>query len=200
MNIGIMGGTFDPIHLGHLVIAEEARLRLELTRVLFVPAGQPWLKADRVISPAAQRVEMVRRAIGGKPCFELSTVEVDRAGPSYAIDTMSILQQQLGADASLFFLLGWDILAELPRWREPASLVRLCHLVAFPRLGSSLPDLETLELSVPGIAQSIVLLDMPPVDISSSGVRQRVARGLPIGHLVPNEVEEYISQNNLYVE
>jgi len=105
MDIGILGGTFDPVHVGHLRIAEGARVRLELSRVLFVPAGQPRLKADEAIASPIHRVEMVRRAIAGSPYFELSTVEVDCPGPSYTVDTIAILQQQLGAEASFFLLI-----------------------------------------------------------------------------------------------
>ena len=198
MDIGIFGGTFDPIHLGHLTIAEEARARLGLAQVLFVPAGQPWLKADRDIAPAAQRLEMVKRAIAANVYFGLSTAEVDRRGPSYAVDTIAILQQQLGAKARFFFLLGCDALGELPQWKEPTKLVQLCHLVAVPRPDCGSPDLEALEASIPGIAQRVVLLDIPPIDISSSDIRQRVARGLSIRHLVSADVEEYIEKHELY--
>ncbi len=126
MNIGVLGGTFDPIHLGHLIIAEQARLKLDLDKVLFVPAGQPWLKSDRDITPARHRVEMVRLAIEGKPYFELCTLEVERPGPSYSVDTLTTLSRQMEGH-SIFFLLGWDSLAELPRWKEPERLVRLCN-------------------------------------------------------------------------
>ena len=198
MNIGVLGGTFDPIHMGHLMIAEEARRRLGLVRVLFIPAGQPWLKVDRPITSAAHRLEMVRRAIVGKAYCELSTTEVDRAGPSYAVDTIGILRQQLGAEATFFLLLGWDSLAEFPRWKQPTRLVQLCQLVAIPRPHCSPPDLEALESSIPGIAASVVLLDVPPVDISSSDIRKRVAEGLPVGNLVPAEVARYIEEQELY--
>jgi len=198
MDIGVLGGTFDPIHSGHLIIAEEARLRLRLARVLFVPAGQPWLKTGRTISPAAHRVEMVKRAIGINSYFELSTVEVDRPGPSYSVETIAILQQQMGAEATIFFLVGWGSLADLPQWKEPAKLIQLCKLVAVTRPGFSRPDLKTLEASVPGVTQSLVWLDIPPVDISSSDIRKRVAQGLSIHGLVPEGVESYIKEQKLY--
>ena len=198
MNIGLLGGTFDPIHSGHLVIAEEARQRFSLAKVFFVPAGQPWLKTGRTITPATHRMEMVKRAIGAKPYFELSTVEVDRPGPSYSVETVAVLQQHLGAEAKIFFLVGWDSLAELPQWKEPAKLIQLCKLVAITRPGFSRPDLKDLESSVPGTTQSVVWLDIPPVDISSSDIRKRVAQGLSIRGLVPDEVEIYIKEQNLY--
>lgn len=198
MDIGVLGGTFDPIHSGHLIVAEEARLRLRLAQVLFVPAGQPWLKVDRAITPAIHRIEMVKRAIAANPYFELSTTEVDRHGPSYTVDTIAILQQQLGTEARILFLLGWDSLAELPRWKEPSRLVQMCQLVAVPRSDSDPPNLEALESSIPGITQSVLFFDMPPVDISSSDIRKRVAQGLSIHHLVPDEVERYVEEQKLY--
>src|SRR4030043_229729 len=198
MNIGVLGGTFDPVHAGHLVIAEEARLRLSLARVIFVPAGQPWLKTGRTITPAVHRVEMVRQAIAAKPYFELSIIEVDRPRPSYSVETITILQQQLGAEARFFFLVGWDSLAELPQWKEPDRLIQLCKVVAVTRPGFSRPDLKALESSVPGVTQSVVWLDIPPVDISSSDIRKRVAQGLSIHDLVSDEVESYIKEKKLY--
>jgi GTP-binding protein len=198
MDIGVLGGTFDPIHSGHLVIAEEARLKLKLNRVIFVPAGQPWLKTDREITPAVHRIEMVKRAIAGKTDFELLTVEVDHPGPSYAVDTVAILQRQLGEGAKIFFLIGWDSLVELPQWHDPARLVQLCKLVGITRSGLSRPDLKSLEPSIPGITKSVVWLDIPPIDSSSSDIRDRVARGLSIRGLVPDNVASYIKENKLY--
>jgi nicotinate-nucleotide adenylyltransferase len=200
MNLGVLGGTFDPIHSGHIIIAEKARKKFELTRVLFVPAGQPWLKADREITPAVHRVEMVRRAIGGNMNFELSTVEVDRSGPSLSVETVAILKKQLGAAAMLFFLVGWDSLAGLYQWKEPSRLVKMCKLVAVNRPGFRRPDLKVLESSVPGVNKSVVWMNIEPVHISSSDIRKRVARGLPIHGMVPEAVESYIKENNLYSE
>jgi nicotinate-nucleotide adenylyltransferase len=198
MNIGVLGGTFDPIHSAHLVIAEEARLRFGFAKVLFVPAGNPWLKTDREITPATHRVEMVRRAISANPYFELSTIEVDRPGPSLSVETVAILQRQLGPGTVLFFLIGWDSLMGLPQWKEPDRLVRLCKLVAVTRPGFSRPDLMALESSVPGVTRSVVWLDIPPMDSSSSDIRDRVAQGLSVHGLVPDEVENYIKENKLY--
>jgi nicotinate-nucleotide adenylyltransferase len=196
VNVGVLGGTFDPIHIGHLVIAEEARTKLGLSEVLFVPAGQPWLKQDRDITPAAHRVEMVRRAIADNPQFKLCTLEVERPGPSYAVDTLTFLQKQLGSQASLFFILGRDTLAELPLWKEPQEVMRLCKLVVPPRLGSK--DLRHLEKAIPGLLDKVIQLDMPVIGISSSEIRQRIAQGLPIRYLVPPEVEKYITEQRIY--
>jgi len=199
MKIGVVGGTFDPVHNGHLAIAREVRARLSLTRILFVPAGQPWLKARRVISAAEHRLEMVRLAIAGCSCCELSTVEIDRPGPSYAVDTIEELGRRLGPGDELFFVLGWDSLAELPRWREPRRLVRLCRLVVIPRPGYPPPDLDLLKEAVPGLSHRVTLLDGPEIDISASLVRRQVARGASIGHLVPGPVERYIREHGLYL-
>ena len=196
MNIGILGGTFDPIHIGHLVVAEEARIKLGFREVLFVPAGQPWLKLDRNISLAVHRVEMVRHAIADNPHFKLYTLEVERPGPSYTVDTLTMLRKQLGSEASFFFILGRDTLAELPLWKEPKKLVQLCRLVVAPRLGAK--DLKHLETSIPGLLDNVIQLDMPVIGISSSGIRQRIAQGLPIRYLVPAEVEKYITEQKIY--
>ena len=196
MNIGVLGGTFDPIHIGHLVIAEEARIKLGLSEVLFVPAGQPWLKLGRNITPAVHRVEMVRRAIADNPHFKLCTLEVERAGPSYTVDTLTMLRKQLGSKASFFFILGRDTLAELPLWKEPEKVVQLCRLVVPPRLGSK--DLKHLETAIPGLLDKIIQLDMPVIGISSSEIRQRLAQGLSIRYLVPAEVEKYITEHKIY--
>jgi nicotinate-nucleotide adenylyltransferase len=198
MNMGVLGGTFDPVHSGHLVIAEEARLRFGLNKVLFVPAGKPWLKTNREITPAVHRLEMVKRAIAGDASFELSTMEIDRPGPSYSVDTVAALQQKIGPGARIFFIIGWDSLAELPQWQEPARLIGLCKLIAVTRSGLSRPDLKSLEPTIPGITQSVVWLDIPPIDISSSDIRDRVARGQSIHGLLPDKVESYIAENKLY--
>ena len=198
MDIGVFGGTFDPIHLGHLTIAEEARLKVGLSQIVFVPAGLPWLKVDRTVGPAVHRIEMVNRAIASNPNLRISTAEVDRPGCSYTVETMAIMQEQLGTGARLFFILGWDSLVDFPRWKEPAKLVKMCKLIAVPRLGSVQLNLETLEESIPGITRRVILLNMPPIDISASDIRGRVAQGLSIRHLVPDEVERYIREQELY--
>ena len=199
MNIGVLGGTFDPIHMGHLVLAEEVRARLDLAEILFVPAGQPWLKVGSPVSSAGHRVEMVRLAIADRPYFKLSTIEIERAGPTYTVDTIAELKAQLGAGDELFFILGRDNLAELPRWWQPERLITMCRLVAVPRPGYPLPDLKALEASIPGLSQRVMLMDKPEIDISASAIRDRVARGLSIHHLVPEPVAGYIRQHKLYL-
>ena len=197
MNIGILGGTFDPIHIGHLILAEEARVQLRFNEIFFVPAGQPWLKAGRSITPAFHRVEMVRRAIAGNPYFKLCTLEVERSGLSYTVDTLMALREQLGAETFFFFILGRDTLADLPLWKEPNRLIQVCHLVVAPRISPGI-NLDSLEASVPGIKNNIIQLDMPVIEISSSVIRQRLAQGLSIRYLVPHEVERYITERKVY--
>ena len=197
MNTGILGGTFDPIHMGHLILAEEARAQLKLDEVLFVPTGQPWLKAERSITPAFHRVEMVRRAIANNSCFKLCTLEIERPGPSYTVDTLLALGEELGTEGNFFFILGRDTLADLSLWKEPNKLIQMCRLVVAPRVNQSL-DLNSLEASVRGIKGSIIQLDMPAIGISSSAIRQRIPQGLSIRYLVPDDVEKYIAEQGLY--
>ncbi|MFC1908160.1 nicotinate-nucleotide adenylyltransferase [Chloroflexota bacterium] len=199
MNIGVLGGTFDPIHMGHLILAEDVRARLNLTEILFVPAGQPWLKEDSPISPAVHRFEMVRLTIADKPYFKISTTEIERAGPSYTVDTITELKTQLEAEDELFFILGWDNLAELPQWHDPSRLITMCRLVVIPRPGHSPPDLKALEAIIPGLSQRVMLMDKPEIDISASIIRNRAALGLSLHHLVPDPVGEYIRQHKLYL-
>jgi nicotinate-nucleotide adenylyltransferase len=199
MKIGVFGGTFDPVHNGHLAIAEEVRTQLALQEVWFVPAGQPWLKTGRTISPREQRVAMVELAIAGKPYFKLSKLEVAKPGPSYTIDTMVELKRQL-KKAELFFIMGWDSLNSLPLWKESYRLIKICRLVAIPRPGSPPPDLIVLEKAIPGLSKNVVMLDKPNLDISATEIRDRVAKGLPIDGLVPEAVAQYIKRNRLYLE
>lgn len=198
MKTGILGGTFDPIHSGHLLVAEEVSARLALDEVIFIPAGQPWLKAGNHISAAGHRLQMVKLAIAGKPHFHVSTIELERPGPTYSVDTIEQLRRQPGSADELYFIIGWDILLELPRWHQPQRLIDLCRPVAVPRVGWALPDLKKLEAAMPGISQRVVLLDEPQIDISASIIRDRVAKGLSIAHLVPPAVEGYIMEKGLY--
>lgn len=199
MNIGVLGGTFDPVHNGHLVVAEEVRNRLNMTVVIFIPAGQPWLKAAQYISPAEHRLEMLRLALSDKPYFKLSAMEIERAGPTYTIDTITKLKKQLDIEDELFFILGRDSLAQFPQWRDASELIKMCYLVAIPRPGSKRPDLKVLEASIPGISQRVMLLDSPEIDVSANVIRDRVARGLSVRHLVPEPVNRYIKQHGLYL-
>ena len=196
--IGVLGGTFDPVHNGHLTIAEEARLRLGLSQVIFVPAGEPWLKTHRNIAPGEHRLEMIKLAIAPNHHFGVSTVDLERVGPSYTVHTLPALRRELGEEAAFYFILGVDALAGLPSWKEPEGVVEACKLVAARRPGSGALDLESLERSIPGISSSIMLLDNTLMDISSTAIRERMARGLPVTDLVPEAVARYIGEKGLY--
>jgi len=195
--IGVIGGTFDPIHYGHLAAAEEARVRVNLEKVLFAVAGLPPHKLDEEVTPVEHRLAMVQLGIFSNPDFELSRVDVDRSGPSYTVDTISILQEQWGQGTEMFFILGLDSLVEVPTWHEPERLIQLCHLVAVARPGFEV-DMRQLEDSVPGISSRVEIIGMPEVDISSSDLQRRVREGLPIRYQVPEEVERYIREHRLY--
>ena len=199
--IGVLGGTFDPIHLGHLIVAEDLREKLGLGEVLFIPAGHPWLKLkeEKPISPAEHRLAMVRLAIASNPCFKVSTMEIDRPGLSYSIDTVLELKAKLGAKAGIYFIVGPDALAELPKWKDPGRLLEICQVVGIGRPGHAQADLHTLESSIPGVSKRIMLVDVPQIDISSTEIRNRVAQGLSIRYLVPEAVEKYIAEHKLYL-
>ncbi|TET38011.1 MAG: nicotinate-nucleotide adenylyltransferase [Dehalococcoidia bacterium] len=198
MNIGVLGGTFDPIHIGHLIVAEEARLRLGLSQVIFVPAGEPWLKEHRIISLGEHRLEMIRLAIVSNPSFRASTVDLERPSPSYTVDTLTDLKRELGEEADFYFILGLDALAEFSTWREPERILEMCRLVAVKRPEVRDLDLESLERSIPGISRRAIILDNTQIGISSSEIRERLANGLPIRYLVPDAVERYIREQGLY--
>ncbi len=200
MRVGVFGGTFDPIHLGHLGAARATKRELGLARVIFVPAGQPWLKADIPISPAHHRLEMVRLALAGRSHFELSRMEIDRPGPSYTVDTMRTLQVKLGADVELALLIGSDALLDFPRWKEPARLIEICRLAAFSRPDVSMPSLDDLERAVQGISRRMDFVEIPQVDVSATEIRRLVTMGASISHLVPRAVESYIVKHGLYVD
>ena len=199
MKTGVLGGTFDPVHDGHLIIADAVKDKLSLDEIIFVPAGQPWLKVDRPISAARHRLQMLRLTLDDTPYFKLSNTEIERSGPSYTVDTIAELRGRLDAEDEVFFILGWDNLNQLPQWREPSRLVELCHLEAVHRPGAARPDLKVLENDIPGITQRVTLLDEPSVDISASAIRERVAEGLSVRHLVPEPVNRYIKEHGLYV-
>ena len=196
--IGVLGGTFDPIHYGHLVITEDARTYLHLEKVLFVPAYQPPHKPKDSYSAFEHRVRMIELAIAGNPHFVLSLIEADRPGPSYTVDTLRDLQAELGQDVELYFIIGMDSLANILAWHKPAELLKLCRIVVAERAGYQV-DLAALEEALPGLWDSLELIDTPELSISSTDLQQRVQRGLSIRYQVPPEVEEYIYAHKLYL-
>jgi nicotinate-nucleotide adenylyltransferase len=200
MKIGVLGGTFDPVHLAHIGMAGEARKALDLAEVVFVPAGRPIAKPGDRVTPAGQRIEMLLLALAGRPYLKISYMEIERPGPSYTVDTIDAMRKRYGDQAGLYFILGWDSLAQMPGWREPVRIVAMCHLVAVPRPDCPRPDLETLEEKIPGISRKVTFLDRPNLDISATMIREKVSRGEPIDDLVPGLVAEYIKKHKLYVE
>jgi nicotinate-nucleotide adenylyltransferase len=195
-SLGILGGTFDPPHYGHLALAENAHVQLQLDRVLFVPAGQQPLKRDRDITAAHHRAAMVEAAIADNPDFALSRVDLDRPGPHYTTDTLALLRKAYPG-AELFFLIGGDSLAQLVAWHDPIGIVQRARLAVMPRPGWEV-DLEELEQTVPGIRERLVWLDTPCLDIAASDLRRRARQGLSLRYLVPPAVEAYIHKHRLY--
>lgn len=199
VKIGVLGGTFDPVHLGHIGMADEARKALDLVEVIFVPAGQPVGKSARRVTPAGQRIEMLRLAIIGRPYLKISYMEIERPGPSYTVDTLDAIGKRYGGKAEIYFILGWDSLAQLPAWHEPERIAGLCTLVAVPRPGYPRPDLKALGKKIPGIAKKVIFLKNPQLDISSTTIREKTARREAIEGLVPGLVAEYIKKHRLYI-
>ncbi len=195
--IGIFGGTFDPIHLGHLAMAAEAYQQLRLDGVCFVPAGDPPHKQERRITPVAQRLCMVELAIAEVAYFWASRVDAERPGPHFSGDMVRLIRAELADAAELFFLMGMDSLLDLPTWHEPDWLLTHCHLVVFNRPGSE-PDWAVLEAHFPAIRQQITLLTMPQLEISSSAIRTRIANEQNIRFYLPQPVEAYLRKHRLY--
>lgn len=188
VRLGIFGGTFDPPHIGHLIVAQDAWSVLGLDRILFIPAASPPHKTDRVITPAALRLEMLRAALAGDPRFEVADLELRREGPSYTVDTLRELRARYPA-ASLFFLLGTDQFRELHTWREPEEIAQLARLVVLSRGGSE---------AGAGSEFPHQYLQVTRIDVSATEIRARVAAGKPIRYLVPKGVEEVIGREGLY--
>jgi nicotinate-nucleotide adenylyltransferase len=204
LRVGILGGTFDPIHFGHLVIAEQVREALGLDRVLFVPAAVPPHKMDEVVAPGADRAAMVELAIAGNPAFAMSEIELGREGPSYTVDTLAELADEAahqGVARDLYFILSVEALDGIRGWREPARLLALARLAVVPRPGTPLPNAAQLAAMLPGGAASagrVECVETVPLAHSASDVRDRAARGRSIRYLVPPAVEAYIRDHRLY--
>jgi nicotinate-nucleotide adenylyltransferase len=192
--IGVMGGTFDPIHLGHLVAAEEARWQFDLDRVVFVPAGQPWQKPVGV-TPAEDRYQMTVLATASNPAFTVSRLEIDHPGPTYSIDTLRRLRAGQADDTRLFFITGADAVLQILTWKEPDQVLAQAEFIAATRPGF---DLDRLVSQVPGAAGRVHRMEIPALAISASDIRGRAARGAPIQYLVPDGVAHYIHKHGLY--
>ena len=200
-SLGIMGGTFDPIHFGHLAAADEAREVLGLERIVFVPAGIPPHKADQRVARAEDRLAMVEAAIADNAAFEVSRIDIDRAGPSYTVDTVELMAEReraAGHEPDLTFILSVETLRELPTWHEPERLLDRCRLAVMPREGYPAPGPDWLTEHFPGREDRVVSLGGARLEISSSAIRARVARGRSIRYLVPAAVAAYIADHGLY--
>ena len=189
--LGVMGGTFDPIHHGHLVAASEVAQFFSLDEVVFVPTGQPWQKDDRKVSPSEDRYLMTVIATASNPRFSVSRTDIDRGGPTYTIDTLRDLRAERGGEVQLFFITGADALSRMMSWQDVNELFELAHFVGVTRpghrlTGDGLPD------------DRVSLLEVPALAISSTDCRQRVANGLPIWYLVPDGIVQYIAKRRLY--
>ena len=194
--VGVMGGTFDPVHHGHLVAASEVAHLFHLDEVVFAPTGQPWQKRDRPVTPSEDRYLMTVIATASDPRFRVSRVDVDREGPTYTVDTLRDLRAEYagdGREVELFFITGADALSSIAGWRDPDELLELAHFVGVTRPGHPLTD-----HGLP--SGSVTLVEIPALAISSTDCRARVARGEPIRYLVPDGVREYVAKRGLYQE
>ena len=195
--IGIFGGTFDPPHLGHLILAAEAYAQLGLERCLWVLTPDPPHKQGQSLAPLKHRLAMLKLAIAGDPQFELSTVDLDRPGPHYAVDTVKILAAQ-NPEANLVYLMGGDSLRDLPKWHLPTEFVAACHAIGVMHRPGDAIDMPDLENEFPGLTGKVHFVDAPLIDIAAHEIRRRIAAGRPFRYFMPVGVYEYIVKNNLY--
>jgi nicotinate-nucleotide adenylyltransferase len=194
--IGLLGGTFDPIHYGHLIIAEATRDQLGLERIEFVPANDPPHKPDSTVSPVDDRVAMVNAAIEQIPYFTINCIEMERAGPSYTVETLEQLKTRRPAD-DFFFIIGGDSLRDFRTWRSPGRILELASLAVIDRPGASY-DLERIEREMPGLRQRTVFIEAPLIEISATSLRRRCWSGRSIRFQTPDAVIDYITSNALY--
>jgi nicotinate-nucleotide adenylyltransferase len=197
--IGLFGGTFDPPHLGHLILASEASSQLELTRLLWTVTPDPPHKQDQLITPLEHRLAMVKLAIRDNPFFELSDVELDRPGPQYTVDTIKLVAEQ-NPNAEIVPVIGGDSLQDLPTWYKPKEFLYAAHWVGVMRRPGEEVNLEELDRELPGIKSKVHYVDAPLLEIASREIRNRVASGRPFRYYLPNPVYEYINEYHLYQE
>lgn len=220
LRLGLLGGSFNPVHNGHMAIARKTREALGLDQILFIPTSHPPHKQNGSLAPAQDRYEMVRIAIASDPSLAISDVEIRRPGKSYSIDTIRLLQQEYGPHTQLFFLIGLDAFLDFPSWREPLTLLELCPFVVLSRPGLSFRSLSTVallppipqtsladldagrisQLDVPLGTQRLTCLHLPPCAVSASDIRSRIRAGLTVANLLPPLVESYILHHHLYQE
>lgn len=198
MRIGVFGGTFDPIHNGHLHVAEQCRELLKMHRVLFVPARLPPHKRTRPLTAPYHRMAMLRLAIASNPGFEASSIELDRPGPSYSVDTLRQLRQHQPNGTEMYFIMGADSLNELPTWHDPAGLLAVCKLVVVNRPGAPAVDSTRLASLYPGAEKRVTTIEVPGLSIASSDLRERLRVVKTVRYQVPDQVIDYIEANELY--
>lgn len=197
MRIGIFGGTFDPPHVGHLILAEECRTQLALDMLLWVVTDNPPHKRYTGISPIEGRVKLVKKAIAGNPAFKLSRVDIDRPGPHYAIDTVALIKQEFPG-AEVYYLMGGDSLHDLPTWNRPLEFIQVCDGIGVMRRHADQVDLESLEAVLPGIKQKVFIIEAPILEISSREIRERVAENLGYRYYLRDAVYRAIEEMGLY--
>jgi nicotinate-nucleotide adenylyltransferase len=195
VRLGVLGGTFDPVHVAHLILGEVARQELALDRVIFIPTGQPWRKSGREIAAAVDRLQMLLLATAGNPAFEVSSLEIDRPGPSYTEVTLEALQGE-NPSAELFFILGRDALMDFPHWHDPQRIAELATLAVAERDDTVLGGEG--EADLPGVHVRLCRLQMPRVGITATVIRENVRDGRSIRYLVPDAVVAYIEERGLY--
>ncbi len=195
--VGVLGGSFDPPHYGHLALAETARVQLSLARVFFVPAGRPPHKRERDLSSADDRAAMVQAAIADNSAFRLSRVDLERPGPHYTVDTLALLRAQYPDVAAWFFLMGEDSLHDLPYWHDVEGILRQASLAVMPRQGKRV-DMAKLGSRISSMKETLIWLDVPLVNFSATDLRRRARESLPLRYLVPSPVDEYIQRRGLY--
>jgi nicotinate-nucleotide adenylyltransferase len=193
--LGVMGGTFDPIHYGHLVTAQEALHQFELDGVIFVPTGRPWMKEHEGVSPAEDRYLMTVIATASNPLFRVSRMEVDRDGPTFTVDTLRGLKDEMGEKTDLFFITGADAMLEILQWKDPGELFELAHFIAATRPGY---DIAAFDAHAPTSVPGVTVMNIPALAISSTDIRERIHAGRPIRYLVPEGVKSYIEKAGLY--
>jgi len=198
MRRGILGGTFDPIHTGHLILAQEALWQLELDEVWFVPTGKPWMKRGQRLTNQGHRKAMVELAIDGNDRFKIRTLEMDRPGNTYTVDTLEELRGGEACDDEMLFIMGMDALNSMHQWKSPKRILELARLVVAVRPGHGALDLGPLEAIDPAIGECLITVALPLIEISGTDLRRRVASGEPYRYLLPDAVGEYIKMNGLY--
>ncbi len=197
LRIGLFGGTFDPPHLGHLILASEAQIQLELNRLLWILTPEPPHKQDQLITPVEDRLAMVQLAIADNPAFELSRIELDRPGPHYTLDTIKLVAEQ-NPGADIVPIIGGDSLRDLPKWHEPQQLVYACHWIGVMRRPNDETNLDELERELPGIRSKIHYVDAPLLEIASREIRTRIAAGRSVRYYLSATVYDYIEEHHLY--